>query len=122
MINIQQVLEIHRILIEQYGGLNGVREPDLLESAIARPFQTFFGEDLYPTIIHKAAAIIESIVRNHPFLDGNKRTGYALMELLLLVKDIDVVATEDEKYNFVIAIAEGRYDFEDIKTWIESHV
>jgi death on curing protein len=122
MIPLEQVLEIHRILIDKYGGLNGIRDSSVLDSALARPFQTFFGEDLYPTITGKCAALVESIVKNHPFLDGNKRTGYTVMELLLWENNMEIRASEDEKYNFVIAVAEGRLDYEAIKTWIEQHV
>lgn len=119
MISIEEVLQIYNILIERFGGSNGVRDLELLDSSISRPFNTFGQQDLYPTIIDKAAAIIESIVRNHPFVDGNKRTGYALMRLLLLSNDIDIIASEDEKYDFVISIASGELTFEQIKRWIE---
>lgn len=122
MISLADVMVIHARLLERYGGLPGVREPELLASAIARPFQTFGGEDLYPTSIDKSAAILESIVRNHPFLDGNKRTGYALAELMLLSFGIKIMATEDQKYDFVIAVAEGRLDYEGIKAWLQAHI
>ncbi len=82
-ISTDEVLAIHANLIRRYGGLSGVRDRGLLESALARPFQSFNGEDLYPSLEQKAAAILESIVKNHPFIDGNKRTGYVLMRLLL---------------------------------------
>ena len=119
MISIEEVLQIHNILIERFGGFNGVRDLKLLDSSISRPFNTFDQQDLYPTIIDKAAALIESIVRNHPFVDGNKRTGYTMMRLLLLTNNLDIAATEDEKYDFVISIANGELTFEQIKDWIE---
>ncbi|MGK7389402.1 MAG: type II toxin-antitoxin system death-on-curing family toxin [Candidatus Cyclobacteriaceae bacterium M2_1C_046] len=122
MISIEEVLQIHNILIERFGGSKGVRDLELLDSSISRPFNTFDQQDLYPTIIDKAAAIIESIVKNHPFVDGNKRTGYTLMRLLLLTNDVDIVASEDEKYDFVISIASGKFTFEQIKDWIELKV
>ncbi|MEQ8688674.1 MAG: Fic family protein [Imperialibacter sp.] len=83
MISEQEVLGIHSILIERFGGSNGVRDIGLLQSALGRPYQTFDGGELYPTAIDKAAAVlVESIVKNHLFIDGNKRTGYVLARLL----------------------------------------
>jgi death-on-curing protein len=74
MILIKDVLNLHEMLIEFYGGSNGVRDQGSLESAIARPFMTFDGQDLYPSPLEKAAALIESVAKSHPFVDGNKRT------------------------------------------------
>lgn len=82
MIPEREVLEIHAILIEEFGGANGIRDKALLDSALNRPFQTFDGTELYPTPMDKAAAILESVVKNHPFSDGNKRMGYVLARLL----------------------------------------
>jgi death on curing protein len=84
VISVEEVLKIHDILIEKFGGSPGVRDKELLESSVFRPFSTFDSIDLNPTTVAKAAAIIESIVKNHPFMDGNKRTGYTLMRLFLL--------------------------------------
>jgi death-on-curing protein len=75
MISVSEAIYIHDILIERFGGSTGIRDVGLLESALARPFQTFNGVDLYPESIEKAAALIESILNNHPFVDGNKRIG-----------------------------------------------
>ncbi|MBK8566791.1 MAG: type II toxin-antitoxin system death-on-curing family toxin [Saprospiraceae bacterium] len=122
MIDLNEVLSIHSNIISQTGGSDGVRDITLLESALARPFQSFDGHDFYPEVIEKGAALIESIVKNHPFMDGNKRTGYVLMRALLLYNGLDITASEDEKYDFVIAVAEGRLDFDGIRSWIEAHV
>ena len=84
MIPIGEVEIIHNILIDRYGGSKGIRDIGLLESALARPFATFDDKDLYPHPVEKAAAILESVVINHPFVDGNKRIAYTLMRLLLL--------------------------------------
>jgi len=119
MITIEVVLGIHGILIKRYGGSPGIRDRGVLESAANRPYQTFEGEALYKTSVEKAAALIESIVKNHPFMDGNKRTGYAAMRILLRKDRKDIQATEEEKYEFVIKIAEGKSEFDDIKGWIE---
>ena len=118
MIPESQALEIHAILIERFGGSHGVRDRELLNSALHRPFQTFDGKELYPTTQEKAAAILESIVKNHPFSDGNKRTGYVLARLLLMNDKLDLYAAEEEKYQFIISVSTGSIDFESIKSWI----
>ncbi len=79
MISFHEVENIHRLLISEFGGSHGIRDKELLDSALARPFQTFDGKELYSTPIDKAASLIESILINHPFVDGNKRTDYVLM-------------------------------------------
>ncbi|MCU7549005.1 Fic family protein [Chitinophagaceae bacterium LB-8] len=84
MITLIQAEKIHNILIDSFGGTKGIRDQGGLMSALSRPFQTFEGSDLYITVIEKAAALIESLINKHPFIDGNKRTGYVLMRLLLL--------------------------------------
>ena len=120
MIELEEVIAFHEKLIQTFGGISGMRSQDLLESAILRPYQTFDKQELYPSTVDKAAAVIESIVKNHPFLDGNKRTGYVLMRLMLMQNGQDIVATEDEKYKFVIQIASGELEFKDIKMWIQN--
>ena len=121
MIDIEDVLKIHEFLIDKFGGLHGVRDIDLLKSEIGRPLQTFDKRDLYKTPIEKSAAVIESIVNNHPFIDGNKRTGYVLLRLFLLEQGMDIRASQIEKYDFVIAIASGNLSFEEIVSWIKQH-
>lgn len=120
MISVEEVIQIHEILIENFGGTKGVRDKNLLESSVNRPYTTFGASDLYPTPIEKAAAVIESIVKNHPFIDGNKRTGYTLMRLTLLSHEMDIQASEEEKYGFVIQIAESKLTFPEILKWIKS--
>lgn len=85
LLTVHQVLELHREIRETWGGKEGVRSIAALESALAQPQMTFEGQDLYPTLAEKAAAICFSIVRNHPFIDGNKRMGYAVIEIVLLM-------------------------------------
>jgi len=121
MIKQDEALKIHEILIDKYGGVRGVRDISALNSALNRPFASFNKTDLYPTEIDKAAAIIESIIQNHPFIDGNKRTGYVLMRLFLLENSYDINATQEEKYDFVVNIAAGKYSIEDIKLWLKKH-
>lgn len=122
MILIQDVISIHKVLIDQFGGRHGVRDLYLLESAIARPNSTFDGTDLYETIEEKASAIIESILINHPFVDGNKRIGYVMMRLMLLNTGKDIVASENDKYEFVISVASGKLKFEGILDWVILHL
>lgn len=90
MIELEEVLKIHKLLIRQFGGSYGVRDKNSLNAAINRPFATFDQQELHPQPIDKAAAILESIIINHPFIDGNKRTGYVLARLMLLKSGIDI--------------------------------
>jgi death-on-curing protein len=120
MIDYQEVLEIHQTLLDAFGGAAGVREVGLLQSAIERPFAGFGESEFYKTPTEKAAAIVESIVKNHPFVDGNKRTGYVLIRLLLMQADQDLQATQDEKYDFIIGIASGQSAFSEIMAWTQS--
>ena len=122
MIELRDVLNIHNILIDKFGGSKGVRDQGSLESAINRPFATFDNQDLYPTPSDKAAAILESILINHPFIDGNKRTAYVLMRLILLDNDLDVVADQEDKYKMVISASTGDIRFDDIKKWIQTRL
>jgi death-on-curing protein len=122
MISIKEAEAIHKILIDAFGGSHGARDLALLDSALARPFQTFENVDLHPTPILKAASLIESILINHPFIDGNKRTGYVLMRIFLISNGLDINASQEEKYDFVINIASGQVKFEQIVDWLTKHV
>ena len=122
MISVKEAEEIHKTLIEKYGGALGIRDFAGLDSALARPFHTFGNEELHPDPIHKAASLIESILINHPFVDGNKRTGYVLMRIFLLSNGLDIRATQEEKYNLVIHIATGQTKFEEIIEWLKQHI
>lgn len=122
MIELKDVVNIHNLLIDKFSGSSGIRDMNLLESAINRPWATFDQQDLYANPLEKAAAILESILINHPFVDGNKRTAYVLMRLILLENELDISASEDEKYKLVIGASKGEIRFDGIKLWIESHV
>ncbi|WP_374951409.1 type II toxin-antitoxin system death-on-curing family toxin [Mucilaginibacter sp.] len=119
MIDFLSAVRIHNRLIDEFGGSKGVRDERLLESALNRPFATFDGFDLYPTSTEKATAIFESLIINHPFMDGNKRIAYALMEVFLRHGGVVLMTTEDEKYELVINASTGSFRFEEIKAWIE---
>ena len=121
MISVKEAEKIHKVLIENFGGSHGIRDLGSLESALARPFQSFGQEELYPTPILKATALLESILINHPFIDGNKRTAYTLVRLFLLQNNFDIKASQDEKYDFVISTASGKKDFDSIAEWLTSH-
>lgn len=122
MIELKDVLNIHNILIDKFGGSKGIRDIGSLESAINRPFATFENQDLYPTPSDKAAAILESILINHPFVDGNKRTAYVLMRLILIENGFDIIENQEEKYNMVISASNGDIRFEEIKNWIQTRI
>ena len=121
MILVKEVELLHRILIDKFGGSHGIRDNAALESAIARPFQTFDGNDLYPSVLEKAASLIESILVNHPFIDGNKRTGYTVLRLYLIQNGLDIAASQENKYEFVINIASGTLKYEGILSWLKSN-
>jgi death-on-curing protein len=122
MIDYQEVLAIHQVLIREFGGSQGVRDEHGLKSALERPFSGFGETEFYPSPEEKAAAILESILNNHPFIDGNKRTGYVLLRLVLMNFGKDIRATQEEKYDFVIAVASGQFDFQQIVIWIKQRV
>ena len=122
MIELEFVIHVHQILIGQFGGNPHLRDKVLLKAAIERPFTTFDGNDLYPELTDKAAAYIESLIKNHPFIDGNKRVGYTVMRYFLLKNGYDIRATQPEKYDYVIAIANSQLSIDEIKEWIEKHI
>ena len=121
MISVEQAIKIHENMIKKFGGSIGLRDLNGLKSALARPFQTFDGADLYPDIFTKAAAVGESIVINHPFIDGNKRTGYVLMEALLRFGNYKISASDPDLYNFVISISTSERSFDEIVTWLKEN-
>jgi len=122
MISEELAIELNKIIAKASGGSSGLRDKSLLLSAINRPYQTFDGKDLYPSIIDKSAAIFQSIIINHPFIDGNKRMAYAFMKLLLIENGFTIHASEKETYYFVIKASEGKMNFEDIKSWLLHHI
>ena len=120
-INLEQVIKFHQKLINATGGSYGIRNKDLIDSAIHRGLSTFEGEDLYKTDIEKIAAITHSLVRNHGFVDGNKRIGIAAMLLLLKINNIPIVYSQRELIALGLGIADSRVEFENIVDWINQH-
>ena len=121
MITKQIVLRLHALSIAQFRRSHGTRDEGLLESAIARPYQTFGGNDLYPTVFEKAAAIAESIIINHPFVDGNKRTGFLAMLALLETESLIITASNELIYLLVIDVSTGSKSFEQIVDWLKQN-
>ena len=121
-LTLEDLLEIHRRVIESTGGSDGIRSIPLLDSAVARPQATFGGIDLYPALPEKAAALLHSIISNHPFVDGNKRTGFTAMDVFLRLNDYHVVAGEDEIYEFVMSVASESIALSKITSWIEQRI
>lgn len=118
---LQQALRVHELSLERYGGLPGIRDEGLLISAISQPFKGIGDEDFYPEVHEKAAVLMYGIIANHPFLDGNKRTGLGLGLAFLKVEGVEVMATDDELYNFTIAIASGQMDIPAIAAWLKKN-
>jgi death-on-curing protein len=122
MITLQEVLQLHTYSIDDFGGSHGIRDTGLLESAVERPSATFGGEEFYPTAFTKAAAILESIVKNHPFVDGNKRTGWLACVVMMRLYDYKFTLSQDDAYDFVIRVASSHLEFENIVEYIEMNV
>ena len=122
MILLNEVIQIQELLIEKYGGAKGIRDLSMLEAALNRPFMTFDQKELYVSIPDKACALICGIIQNHPFVDGNKRIGYFIFRAYLLSNQYDIQADENEKYEFVIHIADGSFKIEQTKEWLKKHI
>ena len=119
---LSEVLEVHRQVMAQSGGAEGLMHLPALESALAQPQMTFGGEELYPTLVDKAAALGYALIKNHPFLDGNKRTGHAAMEVFLVLNGYEIRATVDEQEHVILQVAASEIDREEFTTWLRAHV
>lgn len=114
----KQVLYLHEQIIQLSGGLGGLRDERLLESAIYRPQATFGGHDLYPDLFGKVAVLGHSLILNHPFVDGNKRTGFEAMRLLLRMNGHNLHASWKTKFDFVLKIATKTLTEQQIADWL----
>jgi death on curing protein len=117
----EQVLFIHARLIAETGGVHGVRELNLLLSAVARPQATFGGQELYPDLFSKSAALLESLIGNHAFVDGNKRTAITAVGLLLRLNGYRLTASNREVAAFTLQCAQERVPLEQIVLWLKEH-
>jgi death-on-curing protein len=108
-LTLDEVLAIHADQIERYGGSLGIRDRGLLESALAMPEATYAEQELHPSIFEKAAAYLFHLVKNHPFVDGNKRVGLATALAFLGMNDVTLHATDDDLVDLVLGIAESRF-------------
>lgn len=122
MITLTIAERYHNELIDKFGGARGIRDQGSLLAALARPYATFDQQDLYPTPVDKATAIFESLIINHPFIDGNKRIAYTMLRIVLTDFYLDIMAFEEEKYQMTIAASAGQIRFDEIKQWIEDHL
>ena len=120
-LTLEEVLLLHARLIQRTGGSGGVRDMGLLDSALARPRATFGGEDLYPSLWHKAAALMHSLIKNHPFVDGNKRTALTATGLFLEVNGYTLTASNEQVLDFAKRAAVGKGDIKSIAMWLEKH-
>ena len=114
----KQALFIYRRVLEETGGSAGIRDEGSLRSALARPQVSFGGQDLYPTLFEKAAALAESLARNHPFVDGNKRMALACMRVLLKLNGFQVTASQEAKVSLILQIVGHKVTVQDVAKWL----
>lgn len=119
--SLDEVLAIHYQEVEKFGGSHGVRDLKLLESALQRPQSSFMGTDLYPTLFEKAAALMHSLLLNHPFVDGNKRTATVATAYFLHLNGFEVKMTQDELVEFALQVEAKKIDLERISKWFKEH-
>ena len=117
-LTLDQVLRLHARIIETSGGGAGLRDLGRLQSALAQPLVTYDGQDLYPDLISKAAALAFSLIQGHPFVDGNKRIGHAAMEVTLLLNGYEIDASVHEQERVILAVAAGEMEHETFTSWV----
>ena len=121
-LTLDEALQLHGHILAQSGGTPGIRDLGALESALAQSRMTFGGDELYPTLVAKAAAIGFSLILNHPFVDGNKRIGHAVMETFLVLNGHEIDAATDEQERVILGLAAGRMGRDEFAEWLQSHV
>lgn len=117
----RQVLLLHDQLLSQAGGLSGLRDDGLLDSALNAPFQSFGETDAYPSLPQKAARLGYGLIKNHPFVDGNKRIGAHAMLVFLAINGTELVYTQEELSDIILAVASGEKVYEDLLCWLVDH-
>ncbi len=120
-IPIEEVLIIHDDMISRYGGSFGIRDMGLIESALARPKASFGGQDLYPGVLDKAAALFHSLIFNHAFTDGNKRTALTVTARFLSLNGYELKASQEEIVEFPLWVDNTHPDIEEIAKWLREH-
>ena len=118
----EEILRFHERLIEQYGGLHGIRDENLLDSALSVPFQSFGDFEFYPTVLEKAVRLCFGLVENHPFIDGNKRVGAMALLTTLNINNISLRTDSDELSKVTLSLSSGKIDYEDLLRWVREHV
>lgn len=121
-LSLAEILFLHKEVITSSGGTGGIRDLGGLESAINQPRITFDQKELYPDLVSKASALCFSIIRNHPFIDGNKRAGHAAMEVFLFLNGFESKADIEEQEKTFLDLAAGKLDREDFTIWIKNHI
>lgn len=123
-LSINEVLLVHKKIIEQSGGMQGLLNEGALESAVAQPQMTFDGIDLYPTITEKASALGYSLINNHPFQDGNKRIGHAAMEIFFILNgyEINPLISIDEQESVILKVAASEMNREEFTSWLRQNI
>lgn len=121
-ITIGEMLELYARIMEQSGGVVGIHNLSALESALIQPRMTFGGEELYPTIVEKASALGYSMIKNHPFIDGNKRAGHAAMEVFLVLNGFEISASIDEQEKVILQVASGELGRDELTDWLRAHI
>lgn len=118
-----ELIVIHEALLSEFGGMRGITEAGFgrLEAAAAAPRASMFGEDIYPSVAEKAAALCLAVVRAHPFTDGNKRVALVALDLFLAQNGARLRATNDEAYATIMALARGEMALEQLLAWVEQH-
>ncbi len=118
----RQILMLHSALVAQSGGLDGIRDEGLLDSALNVPFQTFAEQDLYPTILEKAVRLGYGLICNHPFLDGNKRIGTHVMLVFLEINQLSLSYEDEELISTILQTASGMLDYNGLLNWVKEHL
>jgi len=121
IISKHQIFQLHNALISKFGGINGIRDETLLDSALASPLQTFDGTDMFPSIEERAARLGFGLIKNHPFADGNKRIGAHAMLTMLMINDVKISYAQEELYGVILQIADGTGSYDILLNWVYEH-
>jgi death-on-curing protein len=118
----EQVVLLHKALVAESGGSSEIRDEGLLDSALNAPFQTFSGTELYPTVLEKAARLGYGLIKNHPFVDGNKRIGTHVMLVFLMLNHFEVEYNDNDLVQLILGVASGEIDDRQLLVWLQQHL